>query len=113
MSLMYSTRKVIGSFVPAQAKRHIGSVPTYFDFAKYTLPNPVRPSIPISERAQGWLDELRQNGIVKIESDELRGAADRLDDYFAMIKNSPSGSLDGNQLGDGRLVATSANSPLY
>jgi hypothetical protein len=113
MSLMYSTRKAIGSVVPAAAKRRIGSIPVYLDFAKFTVPNPVRPSIRISGRAEGWLQELRENGIVRIESDGLRAAADRLDDYLTMIRNSPTGNLDGSQLGDRRLFAQNANSELH
>jgi len=52
---------------------------------------------------------LRENGIVKIESDGLRAAADRLSDYLDMLKDSPSGSLDGKQLGDPRIFAQDAN----
>jgi hypothetical protein len=109
MSLMYSTRKFVGSFVPAKAKRQIGNIPFYLNTAKYAVPNLVRPTVPISDRAQGWLKELRENGIVKIESDGLRASADRLAGYLAMLENSPSGSLDGKQLGDSRLFVADAN----
>jgi hypothetical protein len=109
MSLMYSTRKFVGSFVPAKAKLQIGNIPLYLNTAKYTMPNLVRPTVQTSARAQGWLKELRENGIVRIESDGLRAAADRLADYLTMLKDSPSGSLDGKQLGDARLFATDAN----
>lgn len=104
-------RKFIGSMMPSGMKRAIVRTPAYLDLARYTAPNILRPSVPISARANGWLRELRENGIVRIESDDLRSVADRLDtDYLEKIFRSPTGTLDGDQFDDPRLFARNANS---
>jgi hypothetical protein len=107
-------RKFIGSMMPPGMKRAIVRTPAYLDLLRYTAPNIFRPSVPISTRAQGWLRELRENGIVRIEPEMFRGVADYLDrTYFAKLAGRTDHNLDGSEFDDKRLFTIDGSSDSF
>src|SRR5213595_2015400 len=108
LSYALKARKFVGSFLPQSARTAIVSVPGYLDVARYSLPNPVKPSVGISATAGGWLQEMREVGCVRIENDATLQVADFAErQYFQKLENSPNQNLDGATLGDPRLFTHS------
>jgi hypothetical protein len=80
-----------------------------WQYARYGSPNLAMPRVALSPRAESWLESLRREGIVRIEDEAFRAAADYIEDaYFAPLERSGSASsvrfnnpdlflLDGNQ----------------
>src|SRR5689334_2823374 len=76
-------RKFVGSLLPKSARTAIGVMPDYLHVARYSIPNPVKPAVRISEEAAGWLKEMRATGCVRIENEMTRQVADFADrQYF-------------------------------
>jgi hypothetical protein len=60
----------------------------------YGLPNPLTATPPLSAKAQGWFESLRDTGIVKIEDPAFLKVADYLEtEYFEPIEKEPAGFL--------------------
>src|SRR5690242_14835797 len=65
---------------------------------KYYTPDPKTPEVPISARAQGYLEELRENGVTMIPGFE--GVADHLEStYFSVMDGrAPKNGLAMEQI---------------
>lgn len=104
-------RKFVGSLLPPPVKRAIVRTPAYLNLLRYTVPNVLKPAVPISARAEGWLRELRENGIVRIEPEMFRGVADYLERaYFAKLAGRTNHNLDGGEFDDKRLFTIDGSS---
>src|ERR1051326_8762829 len=108
MSTLLAARRAVGSLLPPPAKRRIVDALDGIDFVKHITPNILNPVVPVPEHAKGWLKDLRDVGITRVEHADLVEVANVLDrDYLARL--SPGKSLCGSDFKDSRLFATNCN----
>src|SRR4029077_9563801 len=99
MSTLHTARRAVGALLPPPAKRRIVDALDGIDFVKHITPNILNPVVPVPEHAKGWLKDLREVGIARVESPELVEVANVLDgDYLARL--SPGASLSGSDFKD-------------
>jgi hypothetical protein len=112
MSTLLTARRAVGSLLPAPAKRRLVDALDGIDFVKHITPNILNPVVPVPDHAKGWLKDLREVGITRVESPELIEVANILDrDYLARL--SPGASLGGADFEDPRLFATNCNAATH
>lgn len=84
-----------------------------FHFIKYATPNVFASQILLSPKAKEWLEQMRVNGIVKIEEEKFAELADYLDSrYFSKLESQGGGNLDAKDLGPD-LFALDINNEAY
>jgi hypothetical protein len=81
-------KAVLKTVVPVGVRRLARDVA---QMSVYGWPNPLQPKLDMSARAQGWLQALKQDGIVKIENEpDFLKVANYLDDtYFGPMEREP------------------------
>src|SRR3954463_16552980 len=104
MSTLFAARSAVGSLLPPPAKRRIVDALDGIDFVKHITPNILNPVVPVPEHAKGWLKNLRELGITRVERPELLEVANVLDrDYLDRLR--PGSNLGGSDFADSRLFA--------
>lgn len=82
---------ILKNVVPVRLRQLIKDVS---QMTSYGLPNPLATPLPLSAKAQGWYDSLRDTGIVKIEDDTFQNVAEYLEtEYFQPIEKTPGSFL--------------------
>lgn len=85
-------------------------------YFRHTSPNYFQPQVEISERANSWLQELREYGVVKFSTPEIAAAASVLEEkYFNRIDSmgSDQRDLNGDDLGQKGIFAKNINYEPY
>lgn len=103
-------KKIVGKILPQKLKSRLKDAA---DVVRYTAPDPRRPSVPLSPRAQGWLETLRRDGIVRIESPALRELAAHVEKTYCRVveANGYPPRVDGALLGGKELFAQRKHQP--
>lgn len=93
-------KKAVGKLLPAKLKTRLKDAA---EVLRYTAPDPLRPSVPLSAKGEGWLKTLRRDGIVEIRDERTIALARHIEEKYsrAVEKAGMPARLGPETLGPG------------